>query len=510
MADSSFFRFAFPEVIGEGELSALKDQPASFWEEEGKIMAKKLFSFTRETVPAYKDFLEKNNVSDFINTPPVTKDNYLRNYPYLDLFPFQQINNATTICSTSGSTGDPFYFPRGEEEDRYYEKIAEIFLKNQFEIDKKRTLGIIGFAFGVWIGGIFTYKNFNKIAKTVDSFTLIPVGANKEIYLKSFKKFAPFYDQIILMGYPPFIKDILDNGRDHGIEWKNHNIRILTAAEGYSENFRNYLIKKGGLKNSYNDLINIYGTVEQGTIAHETALASLIRSVAVKDKKVFKEIFLGAKSVPTLAQYYPPLTYFEPINGELMATGYGSSIPLVRYKFSDLGGVIPFQEMTEKLKKFNIDILAEAEKVGISESIMKLPFVYTYARADFIVVFRGANIYPGQIRNALDKEILAPYLTGRATIIRKEDRKLNQILEVNVELQQNVEWTNDIRDQVTEIIIKDLCKYNSEYNYLYSMEPEKVVPQVVGWPYHDHKYFSTGGKQAWVKKEKNNDSTGNH
>ena len=63
------------------------------------------------------------------------------------------------ISSTSGSTGEPFYFPRNEQLDWEYSILAEMFLRNSSYNYKEPTLIIVGFGMGVWIRGLLTYKS---------------------------------------------------------------------------------------------------------------------------------------------------------------------------------------------------------------------------------------------------------------------------------------------------------------------------------------------------------------
>src|SRR3989344_2273842 len=506
MNHKEFSFFKFPKSIDK-EINELKSKSAEFWLKKGESMAKLLFSHVYRNTKAYRDFLRDNkadklqikSMADFRKLPVATKENYLRKYRYTDLFLKNEFFKPKTYTATSGSTGEPFFFPRGVQQDAQYEYVAELFLKNQFQIDKKTTLGMMGFALGIWIGGVFTYKNFNKISEKGYSFSLMPVGTDKEKFLNCLKKFGHLYDQIILMGYPPFIKDVLDSGPDYGIKWKDYAIKILTAAEGYSEDFRMYIAKKAGIKNPISDIINIYGTVELGTMAHETALANLIRHLALKNKKLFKILFPKATNIPTLAQFHPDIVWFEENHGELLASGFGSSIPLLRYQFNDLGGVIYFEEMLEKLKSCNVDIFKEMKDRGIKNDIFKLPFVYLYARSDLAVVFRGANIYPGEISNALDKQILSRFITGRFTMIRKEDKQMDQCLELNIELKKGVKRSNKIIHLIVDEFINDLRESNSEYSYLYNMEGrEKLSPRVILWPYQHPQYFKSIGKQKWI------------
>jgi len=490
-------------------LKDLKNKPAVHWENLSKIQVLNLISFVQKNVPAYNKFISTfgirkkiSTINDFRILPVSDKETYLRKYPYKELFPKNKLGLFTTVSATSGSSGEEFYFPREEIHDEQYKYAAEIFLKNQFGINNKtKTLGIIGFGMGIWIGGIFTYKNFNRLSQD-NNLTLIPAGSNIETFLKAFKKLAPFYDQVILMGYPPFIKDVLDEGQYYNIEWKKHRIKILTAAEGYSEKFRDYITKVAGLKNPLLDTINIYGTVELGTMGSETPLSILIRRLAVNDDKVFNRIFKKANRLPTLVQYHPYQIYFEEIDGEVVASGYGSSIPLIRYRFPDMGGVISFDEMINHFNSLGIDLYKEAKKLQIESRILKLPFVYVYDRSDHAIILRGANIYPDEIKLALHHHDLSRYLTGRFTMIKKEDAKMNEYLEINVELKKNIKESSKIVKLTTETIVQELLRTNQEFSYLHSQNNLSVQPRVVLWSYKYDLFFKQSGKQLWsIKKQ---------
>lgn len=508
----NFVFFKPPDSINKA-IQDVRSRPYFYWKKKGEEMALNLFHWTVNKVIGYRVFLRQHKIDpgkirtieDFKTLPLTSKNKYLRETQYPDLFPDRNLTSATTVSATSGSTGEPFYFPRCGFHDDLYQYQAEIFLKEQFEIDKKKTLGVLGFGLGIWIGGIFTYKVMERISNKGYRFTIVPTGTNKEEFFKVIKKFGRIYDQILLMGYPPFIKDILDEGKDHGIYWKDYEIKILTAAEGFSEKFREYIAKKAGLKNMLSDIVNLYGTVEFGTMAHETAVTNLIRHLASKDKKLFKTLFPEATNIPTLAQYHSDLFYFEEVKienkKEVIGTGYGAGIPLIRYRFHDLGGVIPYEMMMEKLSVCGLNLKNEMKKYHISPRLTyKLPFVYVYARSDFSVVFRGANIYPEEIRHALDGHKLSKFITGRFTMTRKEDKKLNQIFEINAELRKKVRSNKKLTEIIKDNIVNHLCENNSEYRDVYQSDSVQALPTIVFWTYRHPLYFSHVGKQLWVKK----------
>lgn len=497
--------FTLPKSI-DGALKNLKTEDSVKWEKAGKKRVMELYKFVSENVPAYQKLMKARGIrpeeiqdtESFKRLPVIDKDSYLRKYDYLDLFPNRDLSKATTFSATSGSTGEPFFFPREEAHDEQNEYTGAIFLKNQFEIDSKSTLAIISFGMGVWIGGILNYKYLNQIAKKGSKLAVVPVGTHVEIFLNTVKKFGKHYDQLLLIGYPPLIKDILDRGKEYGISWKDYNIKIFTAAEGFSEKFRDYLVKKAHIKNPLTDIVNIYGTVELGGMGNETALTTLMRKTAQKNKKVFKTIFPDATTMPTLVQYHPNIVYFEEVKGELVVSAYGSSIPLLRYRFPDRGGVVPFNEMIKRFESVGIDILKEAKDAGIADRILKLPFAYVYERSDGAVSLVGIDIYAQWIKDALYVSELESFVTGKFHVAKKEDKNFNGSVEIYVELKKEAEENKDITAKVSRAIIETLKKESTEFNHLHSTSPEKAVIGVVLAPYRSKPYFGGEAKHQWV------------
>lgn len=502
----NYKHFELPSDIKKN-INHLKKSDPSKLVEKGRKKAIELSNYTLKSTKAYKRFLEKNDFKDrkinernFEKLPLTSKDEYLKKAVYEDLFPKGEIKNVTTISSSSGSTGEPFYFPRGENQDQQYEYVAEVFMRNQFEIDNQTTLAINGFGLGIWIGGIYTYKNINKLSQKGYEIAMAPVGVIKDLYLKTIQKQSHLFDQIILMGYPPFVKDILDEAKDSGIDFKKHKVKIMTATETFSEGFRDYLVEKAGIKDPLKDIINIYGSVEMGTMSHETALSVLIRRIATKNKDVYKAIFGDANLLPTLVQYYPNIVYFEQLGDEVVATGMGSSFPLIRYKFHDRGGVIYFDEMINRLKSVGIDILKEAKRAGIIDTVLKLPFVYVYERSDFVILIKGANVYPENIKMALQSNELKNMVSGRFTMYKDQDEAFDDYLKIHVELTKKQKSNSKSRLLIEDCIMKFLCKDNTEFKYTQQYSNKKLL-KVVLHKYEDPEYFSREViKHKWVKK----------
>lgn len=490
-------------------LTALQTESESYWMRKGEERVLQLFQQMSQRVPAYKDFLNKHGIDsqtiqtidDLKKVPTIDKNNYLRAYPREQLcWDGDFKSQRWTISTTSGSTGEPYYFPRSELQDTYYAIAAELYLLSNFSIDKKSTLYIIGFPMGAWIGGLFTYQAIRELAhRGKYPLSIITPGINKLEILKAVKNLGDDFDQIIIGSYAPFLKDILDDGEEMGIDWKKYNLGFIFSAEGFSETFRDYVVKKTGLKNVYKDTLNHYGTVDLGTMSHETPLSILLRRRALEDKQLYADMFNHSTKLPTLTQYNPELFYFESEDNNLICSSF-SGLPLCRYDLKDHGGIISFDQMQELFAKHNLSFDKEIEKAAIADTVWKLPFVYVYERNDFSVSFFAFQIYPETIRHALQEKSLEQYLTGKFTMLVNYDDNHNQVLEINVECKRAVEHSGALKQSISDEIVKRLLAENSEYRKTAEEYPERVIPEIVLWPYEDPLYFKAGTKQKWVKK----------
>jgi phenylacetate-CoA ligase len=489
-------------------LEKLGNNSESSWLKRGETMALNLFNEMSVRVPAYRDMLKKHdinpaqikNAADLKHLPLLDKDNYLRAYSREDLCWDGHFNDQSwVISSTSGSTGLPYYFPRKDLQDDQYALTAELYLRSNFNIHKLKTLYIDAFAMGVWIGGLFTYEAVKKVAERGYNLSIITPGINKSEVIKAIKNLGDDFDQVIIGCYPPVLKDIVDDGIAEGLDWKKYKVGFVFSAEGFSENFRDYIIEKAGLSEPYISTLNHYGTVDLGTMSHETPLAIWLRRLAVSDPQIYDAVFGQVHRLPTLTQYLPELFYFEEEGGNLLCSSY-SGIPLLRYDLKDHGGVFSLQEISIKLEGMGINITEELKKAGIAETIWNLPFVYLYERSDFSVSFLGFQVYPEPIRKAAHKREVQNYITGKFTMIVEYDGKNQQTLQIHIELKSGQQPTSKLQNLVEKLIIDQLKEDNSIYKMNYDQMPERVKPVISFWEYEHPLHFGLGGKQKWVKK----------
>ncbi|MEX0881557.1 MAG: hypothetical protein WDZ34_01645 [Candidatus Saccharimonadales bacterium] len=487
----------------------LKTRPEADWKRLGKRRALALFHNMAERVPAYKDFLKKHkidhkkivSIKDFAQLPAIDKDNYLRAYPREALCWNGDFKKTSwTISTTSGSTGKPYYFPRQDSQDWQYAVMAELYLRANFDIQNKSTLYIVAFPMGAWIGGLFTYEALKIIAgRSKYNLSVITPGIHKQEIIEAVKQLGKDFDQILIGSYAPFLKDILDDGEAAGINWSKYKLGFIFSAEGFNEVFRDYVIRKAGLSNPYKDTLNHYGTVDMGTMAHETALSVMLRRAAINDLAIYRALFNREDKLPTFTQYNPALFYFEKSDGILYCSSY-SGLPLVRYDLKDSGGIISLKQVRKRLDKLGFDLDKDIERAGIKDTIWNLPFVYVYERNDFSVSFYAFQIYPETIRRALQAEELERFLTGKFTMTVRYDESGQQRLEIHVELRPNQAENDLLRSRARRYIVEALLAESSEYRETHVMYGERVYPDIVFWQYEDATHFKPGAKQRWVKK----------
>ncbi len=467
----------------------------------------KLFQETVNEVPAYKDFLKSRKINpdsiksrkDYNKIPITSKKNYLQHYPLKELVKDGDFNNPLIFSSTSGSTGIPYYFPRNEKLSWQYSWIIQDYLLQTSRPNKGPVLVVIAFGMGVWIGGVVTLRAFEIATQRMNyPASILPVGYNKAEVLKAFRQLAPQFEQTILVGYPPFVKEIIDDAITDRIDLQKLNMRLLFAAEAFTETYRNYICKKTKA-DPLLDTLNIYGTADIGAMASETPISILIRRIASKKPLLFQSIFGQIEKTPTLTQYNPKFIDFEEVDSEIILTG-DSSTPLIRYAIGDHGGVIKYAKMARIFKKNGLNLDKEIKKAGIQSTVRRFPFVFVYERNDFSTTIHGINIYPEFIKEGLLSPELTSYFTEKFTMLSKFSKTHNQYLEINLELQNGVQLQPHIRNLAKKIIRQKLIEKSSEFAEISKSRNSKSLLKVILWPASHSKYFAPGVKQKWVLK----------
>lgn len=474
-----------------------------FWEKQGEKMALSLFNLARQRVPAYKDFLKKHKINpskiksikDFRQIPATDKKDYLKKYPLEKLCWDGKLNKNSIISVSSGSSGMPSFWPRGNDLEFETGIVFEMLSKDIFGINRYSTLFIDGFSMGIYIAGVVILNSALRTSQKGYPMSVMTPGINKDDILRIIKEIGDKFQQIIISGYPPFIKDIIDQGEQDGFDWKKLKIKFLFAAEGFTEKWRDYIFKKVGAKDILKSSVNIYGSADASILGHETPVSIAIRRMASNNQALKNKLFGRTDILPTFVQYNPLLKYFEDFGKETLFSSF-AGIPLVRYNIYDFGGVKSYKETIETLNKEQKDNLNK--EVG---KHWKLPFVYVFGKSDSTVSLYGLNVYPQHIKTALENKSLESFITGKFTIQTKNKENQDQYIEINIELKEGIKPQSALKEKIKKAIIDGLVKINLEYKCLRQSIGKKSDPEIILWQKGDQNYFAEGIKQKWLEKK---------
>ncbi|HEV8550642.1 MAG TPA: phenylacetate--CoA ligase family protein, partial [Polyangiaceae bacterium] len=402
-----------------------------------------------------------------------------------------RLEHSDFLAVSSGSTGEPAIWPRFVSDELGTAERFEQVLADAFGARSRRTLGVVCFALGSWVGGMYTTAACRHVAAKGYPLTLVTPGNNVAEILRVVRALAPHFEQTVLFGYPPFLKDVIDAGRADGLDWAACAPRLVTAGEVFSEAWRSLVAERAGLGDPVCHTASLYGTADGGVLANETPLSIAVRR-ALAERPALAEALFGEPRLPTLLQYDPFHRYFEVDDGELLFTGDGG-VPLVRYRILDRGGVIPFQSMLAALQDGGVDPRAGLGAVPVRE----LPFVYVFGRTGFALSLYGANVYPENVAPALEERAIAREVTGKFVLELVHGDDQNVALGLTVELAPSATPNSRLADDIARGVRHELERQNSEFkNYV----PEaRRTPEVRLLPHADPSYFPKGVKHRYTR-----------
>lgn len=457
----------------------LSKVPPSLLEKLGRKNALMIFQEVAKKVPAYKEFLAQQKINpveikDFKEVPVIDKESYLLKYPFEKLC-LEDLDMMDVIYRSSGNSGKPFYWPQLISKDKRMPQYFEFYYRYLLELDKYSTLVINVLDMGIWIAGITVTTNLKQVALTGKyRLTIISPGSDVKNALDIIERFSKLYDQILLIGYPPFLENLVLEGEKRGINWPTMRVRIQTGGEPFSEAWRGKLREKLGV--TENDLLavtGVFGSSDTGSgmAGFETALTILIKRLASQDNKLCLSLF-GSSQLPTLLQFIPMSYFIEEIDGEIILTAK-SGIPLVRYNIHDRGGVISFQRMIKILSSFGYNVISLLRQMGYQE-IWHLPFFYCFGRRDAISI-DGANIYAediGAIITEMNMEEINNYKIG----IGEEGGRVRFM--ILLELKEGINVEDEMVRNYHDLFLSKLQDLNFDFAHAYKNNPQSCDPLI--------------------------------
>jgi phenylacetate-CoA ligase len=402
---------------------------------------------------------------------------------------------------SSGSTGRPTFWPRFQSDELPVAVRFEQVFHDSFQADIRRTLAVVCFALGTWVGGMYTASCCRQLAAKGYPITLVTPGSNRDEIWRVVRELAPQFEQTVLLGYPPFLKDVIDAGSAQGLDWRPRKVKLVMAGEVFSEEWRSLVGERLASTDACYDSASLYGTADAGVLGNETPLSICIRRFLAANPEAARQLF-GESRLPTLVQYDPFVRYFETLpdpqgRGQTLLFSGDNGIPLVRYHIADHGGLVPYEAMLRFLAEWKFDPLA-ALGGHAWRGVHRLPFVFVFGRADFTVSYFGANVHPENVSVGLEQPAVRAWVTGKFVLQAKEGLTEAPYLAIAVELAPKVSGDNGKRDAIARSIQTHLERLNSEFkNYA---PAEYRTPRVTLHAAGDPEWFPPGVKHRYTRR----------
>lgn len=366
--------------------------------------------YALRTCPAYREFRSRNGgqvvlrdgwLPDFAAVPPVDKENYVRRFSLAERCHFGKMPVRGAVLDTSsGSTGKPSVWVRGEEERIAVAQVMQVALRAQ--VPGKQILFINAFALGPWATGMCVSYSVSR------EVLLISVGPDvaKIIDVLNNPDLSPDKFTYVIAGYPPFLKMLVDSSRGV-LDWSEYEVLAFYGGESMSEGMRDYLLK------CFSKVYGDYGASDlEINIAAENDLTVWLRRSLLANAD-FRHAVNGhlarlpgragmLEAVPHIFQYNP-LDYLIESNleGELLVTlcRAANASPKIRYNIHDYGFALSYEELSAILKANGLAM--PSFQAGSSYGLVGLPFLFHYGRSDLAAEYYGCKIPPSAIEKIL-------------------------------------------------------------------------------------------------------------
>ncbi|MCE3046025.1 hypothetical protein [Legionella sp. 16cNR16C] len=229
--------------------------------------------------------------------------------------------------------------------------------------------------------------------------------------------------QIIIAGYPPFLKDLTAYVESKGYQFEDFSAIGVVGGQAISEAMRELLIEKG-----FNQVYSSYGASDLDiNLGVETEFEIALRKALEKHPGLARELFGENKGIP-MVFHYDTMNYHVECDekNQLIFTcthDYQSS-QRARYKLGDEGRLYACSDVQAVMAKYGI----------FNKPKTNLPLMFVWGR-ESTVVYNGANLAFTELERAItDDEELKSQVLKKAFYVYHDDEgseKMEMWLELN-------------------------------------------------------------------------------
>jgi phenylacetate-CoA ligase len=425
-------------------------------------------------IPAYRGFLAEHGINnsnfDFEQLPLTDKQNYFSSWPYSKLIPKDHFNEILYVLRSSGSSGRPFYWPQLKSQYRNYDSQLERLLIHLLDVNKKKTLCIVGLALGSWIGGelvSWVLKNISLRAKY--PLTVFSPGNQHEEILDMIKEAGSLPDQILIFLCPSAISQLFALAKHKKITLPYKKLRFGMIGEPFSEEFRRNITDYCHMAFPEIIMASIYGAADTGMIGVETKFSIALRHLLDADSKVREALEIG-RPLPNLYHITARDTYIESIGKELVFTRW-QGVPLMRYNLHDEGGIFCWNKIKDALRRLKLSEENEKIKSMILNNYFLPDLIAIHGRTDGMIILCGTNITESMLLLAMEDPELKKTCSGAFKVRLAVEPDGRQILCWDIELSPGTHASAGLEDSIYRTLVERLGhvqpEFASDYQQMY-------------------------------------------
>jgi phenylacetate-CoA ligase len=292
-------------------------------------------------VAAYRRLLDEHRIdpADIVDLetftrhcPVLTKANTFDRFPIDQLCAEGALGDLAGVFTSSGHGGRFSFGLSTRQQQAGGLAIIDGALDQAFKVSSRRTLVINCLPMGVGLASTLA--------------TVANTSVREDMATALVTSFGPYYEQIIIVSDPLFLKRLLDYAAERRVDWRKYRLGVILGEEMVGEHFRSYVARRLGLdKGERGSIISSFGVGELGLhLCYETPATIAVRRAAFRNASLSRVLFGDCTMLPIVMTYNAERTLIEAVDRD--TDGYGrmtvsmldstTPIPLLRYQTGDV------------------------------------------------------------------------------------------------------------------------------------------------------------------------------
>ena len=294
--------------------------------------------------------------------------------------------------------------------------------------------------------------------------------------------------QVIIAGYPPFLKDLTAYAKEQDYNFADFSAIGVVGGQAISEAMRDQLISHG-----FNQIYSSYGASDLDiNLGVETEYEIDVRKAMEQHPQIAKELFGANKGLP-MVFHYDPMNYHVECDNEdnllFTCTREDRSSPRIRYDLGDKGRVYASSDVQAVLAKFGI----------FQKPKTNLPLMFVWGR-DSTVVFNGANLAFTELERAITDDETLERIVLKKAFYSYYDAEGAEKLEIWLELNENEELPDEEHlKEYSHSVLNKLVNLNQDFHYqVDKLDENTPLPVVRFYKRYQSPISEAGGHRKQV------------